>query len=460
MTPEITVIMIFLLASFVIAWSHRHNTLKQIILNDNKTGTVLLTITLVATYVGGGLTTGIIHFGYQGGVIGIIIGLSYSLAFLFLGWLSGTIKILGDKHGYVSFSDFIEQTHGSLSSRIVKVIYFVVFIIFLAAQFVAFATVLRILFGYPFIWTVAIGALFVVAYTAISGFRGVLLTDTLQLAVLAIILFFFILPTTLEGGLYKFSTLPDNYLDGMAMGPTFAVGSLLFAGLTLFVRIDAWQRILAARDAKTARRAFVWTGIIILPFFAGFTLIGMDAYAFNPNLTTDGEVIREIFNHYFTNKWALSFVALGFVAAIVSSADSLLNVLAVNTVRDWPRLRSSWNTLEESGWSDQNANRILKRNVRLFTLAIGLMGLVLALLVPNLILLIIGGTSGLLVFLPMTLGGLIIRQPQPIAGILSVVLGMVVLISLVWTMPTLAFVPALVVATATYLIVHIIKRAK
>ncbi|MCD4654898.1 hypothetical protein K8T06_13310, partial [bacterium] len=186
---------------------------------------------------------------------------------------------------------------------------------------------------------------------------------------------------------------------------------------------------------------------------------GMDAYILNPNLKTEGEILREIFNHYFASKWALSFVALSFVAAIVSSADSLLNVLAVNTARNFPMLKSSWTALEKSDWSDKDATRRLKRNIRLFTLLIGILGLLLAISVPNLILLIISGTSGLLVFLPMTIGGLIIQHPKPAAGTISVVSGMVVLFALVWFVPTLAFVPALITATAAYFLAHAKGRA-
>jgi solute:Na+ symporter, SSS family len=454
MMPAIIVTAVFLGLSFLVAVCHRRYTLQEVVLNNCSTGVPLLAMTLVATYVGGGLTTALIHFGYKGGVVGILIGISYSLAFIFLGGLSGVIKKMSVNHGFVSFADFIEHTHGLMCSRIVRVIYFFVFLVFLAAQFVALGMVLKVLYNTPFNLIVITSALVIIAYTALSGLRGVIFTDAFQLAILGLILFAFILPRTLDGGLLKFNSLPPGFLNGLEMGPVFALGTLLFSGLSLLVRIDAWQRILAARDAETARKGFVWAGIIILPFFVGYTLIGMDAYLIDPTLTTEDGVISSVFHHYFSNPWALALVSLSFLAAIVSSADSILNVLAVNMTRDWPSLKKYWAELKTDGQQSERTNKALLKAVRIFTLVIGLLGLALALLSPHIILLIVGGTSGMLVFLPVTLGGLILKQPKPSAGITSVLCGISSLLVLMWFIPTMAFVPALLFASIAYILTH------
>ena len=85
------------------------------------------------------------------------------------------------------------------------------------------------------------------------------------------------------------------------------------------------QRIIAARDEKTARRAFLLTGVPIeWPLFAiGSTLIGMIARMLLPDIT-DAELATPMVILELLPAGIAGIVIAAYVAAVMSTADSVL----------------------------------------------------------------------------------------------------------------------------------------
>ena len=85
------------------------------------------------------------------------------------------------------------------------------------------------------------------------------------------------------------------------------------------------QRIIAARDEKTARRSFLLTGVPIeWPLFAiGSTLIGMIARMLLPEIT-DPEMATPMIILELLPSGIAGIVIAAYVAAVMSSADSML----------------------------------------------------------------------------------------------------------------------------------------
>ena len=44
---------------------------------------------------------------------------------------------------------------------------------------------------------------------------------------------------------------------------------------SVLIRMDIWQRILAAKDERTAKRVSIFSGLGMLPFYIIFPLVGM-----------------------------------------------------------------------------------------------------------------------------------------------------------------------------------------
>ncbi len=451
---EQIVFVLFCLVFVGLAYHHRHSSLYEYTLDRQQTTLFRLVCTILASIIGGGFIIAIITLSFKGGMIGVLIGASYTIGFFLIGLISPTIKEQADRHGYVSFHDFITHTHGQFCSVLVQIVNLAVFFFFVAAQFVAFASILDAVYGGRFYVTLIVGSFLVVVYTAVSGLKGVFLTDIFQICVLGAIMFFVVAPAlwTSSDGLHQLGSLPPEYFSGLGMGPVFAIGALIVGGLTFLVRIDLWQRVFAAENAQTAKRAFFIAGVFIAPFFLLYTLLGMDAKVQYPDLK-EQQIVPALLHGYFSNRYILLAVVCAVVVAIISSTDSLLNVLAVNLVKDRKSYGKTWKKLANDGYADPAVDQFLKSRVRICTCILGAISLFVAIAFPDIVTLIIGATSGLLIILPTVLGGLLLTAPKPLAGQVSVVAGALVLITLFPMLPTMAFVPALIISSLAYVAV-------
>ncbi len=94
--------------------------------------------------------------------------------------------------------------------------------------------------------------------------------------------------------------------------------------------------MLAAADARTAKRASFWSGIGMLPFYIIFPLVGMSV-----RLMAGGELNPNDVTYHFLERhgtpFFLAFAVTGLLAALMSSGDSFLNIIAISAVRDFWR---------------------------------------------------------------------------------------------------------------------------
>ena len=95
---------------------------------------------------------------------------------------------------------------------------------------------------------------------------------------------------------------------------------------------------------------------------------------------------------------------VGLLAALMSSADSFLNVISISAIRDF------------AGWKKRYGGRELSagqqyRLIRLAALVLGLLALVLALLLPEIVNLMVVGIGTIAVFVPATLLALMHHHP-------------------------------------------------
>lgn len=161
-----------------------------------------------------------------------------------------------------------------------------------------------------------------------------------------------------------------------------------------FISIAAMQRIVAARDVKTAQRAFMFTGVPIeWPLFAiGSTLVGMFARMLMPELE-DPELATPLMILYLLPSGIAGIVIAAYVAAVMSSADScLIGPVSIFT-----------NDIYRKRIRPDASDRDLIRVARICTGVMGGLAIVIAYLIPNVLELILYaytfGAAGL--FFPM-----------------------------------------------------------
>lgn len=439
----------------------RHRDLDHYLVNNRKTGTALLVFTTLSTFVGGGTSVGLIAMGYESGFAALGIGIAYVLGFFIVARFAAHIRQLGEKREIYSYPQCLNKTFtqtGSpafrkLFSGMVTGVNVFIFFFLLAAQFVAMASVLKHVLGIEYLPAAILSCIIVIAYTAFAGLAGVIYTDMLQFFfILLMILFIFIPGIDAETeGLSLLRLLPKEMLNGMSYGWLFLVGLPLFIAPSVLVRMDIWQRILSARNEKAAVRMNYWSALGMLPFYVIFPLAGM---AMRLKLG-DGQLSEDMVYAFLernTGPFAMGFAIVGLMAALMSSADSFLNVASISAVRDF------------AGWKYRDAGRQMSSGrqmslIRLVSIVFGVMALLLALILPGIVNLMVVGIGTIAVFVPATLLALLHKHPalhrkEALVSIFSGFLVNVLLFVLGMTKPGIidpkvSFIPAMVVSFLT-----------
>ena len=191
-----------------------------------------------------------------------------------------------------------------------------------------------------------LAALFFVSYTVLGGLWAVAVTDLVQILVggagmaLACVL---VLQRTMEqGGLL--TLLKDRLSEGELTSTFTQLGGEGF-GFVLWLSVptvmytligqDFYQRLFAARDSKVARQGALIAGAALIPLSFVPVLIGMGAKGLGVSLG-DASGVSVLFDVILQMMPGLAggIVLAAFLAAIMSSADSLLAAAASHLVKD------------------------------------------------------------------------------------------------------------------------------
>lgn len=463
---------VYLLVVLVLAFRHiRNSEPETYLVNNRNTSLIPLIFTTLATFVGGGTSIGLIAMGYSSGFAAIGIGIAYVAGFILMMRYAGKIRDDGARDKIYSFPQFLISKYSSavgssklfrrLFSSVVNGVNIFIFFFLLSAQFVGMASLLKFGFGLGYQTAAIVSAVIVIVYTAIAGLSGVIYTDMIQFVVIVLLILFNFVPGIWQdtAAFTRLNELPANMLDGTFYGVSFLVGLLLFLSPSVLVRMDIWQRMLAAKNAQTARRASFWSGMGMLPFYIIFPLVGMSV-----RLVQGGDInpndAAYIFLHAHGTPFFLAFAVTGLLAALMSSGDSFLNIISISAVRDF------------QGWRNQPQTDVVKsqRLIRWATILFGGIALVLALLLPDIVDLMVVGIGTIVIFVPTTLMALHNKHPEKyaVSAMWSVLLGFVVnVIFFVWGVispaqfePKSSFIPAFIVALLTLWLGYQIQHRK
>jgi SSS family solute:Na+ symporter len=175
----------------------------------------------------------------------------------------------------------------------------------------------------------------VVVYTVMGGLQAVVATDIVQASFFILVFtcsFFF----ALRSDTYELSTLVSNGLDQTAFffdSEKFC-GWLLMPLLFMAIEQDMGQRCFAAKSGKTvslaaASAAILLLTICLIPIFFG--IIGKTS-----ELTVEngGSILMAVATKT-TNPIFAALIGSAIIAAIISTADSLINAISSNVIQDF-----------------------------------------------------------------------------------------------------------------------------
>lgn len=403
-------ITVFLLILIVLAVKHmRSGTLESYLVNNRNTGLTLLVFTTIATFVGGGTSIGLISMGYQAGFAATGVGLAYFLGFFLVAKFAPRIHEAGVRFNILSFPQYLNQSYGvgpnsgfsRWFSSVVAGVNIFIFFFLLSAQFVGMASLLKYAFALGYVTASVISSIIVIFYTAVAGLAGVIITDMIQFIVIVLMIIVIFIPGIWAdtNGLESLSQLPGEMLNGTMYGWAFLLGLPLFIAPSVLVRMDIWQRLLAARSAKVARSTALWSGFGMLPFYLLFPLVGMAMRVqYGDSLAPDDTAFLFLSRH--SSHGLLAFSVVGLMSALMSSGDSFLNIISISALNDI------------KGWSGREMTRqSFFRLLRIATVLFGLLALILALLVPDIVNLMVVGLGTISIFVPIALLALIDNKP-------------------------------------------------
>lgn len=246
----------------------------------------------------------------------------------------------------ITLPDFFENRFADhrhilkLASAIFTVIFF---LIYTSSQFAAGGKLFNTIFGMDYKTGLVLGALIILAYTALGGFNAVCWTDTIMGATMFFALL--IVPTVatismggiegLEMRLSELSTQAFTVLPTDEMG---RVNSMLLAsaigwGLGYFGQPHILSRFMAIKSADMIKKSRIIAMIWVIITLAAATAVGIIGKAYMPNLA-DGETVYMAMINTMFSPAISGFLLCAILAAIMSTASSQLLVSASSVSKD------------------------------------------------------------------------------------------------------------------------------
>ncbi len=306
-----------LVYSVVHALTHfRKVSYSQFLHNDQATGLRQTCASAVAGNVGAGTIVGIFSFGVRGDAVALYISVCYALGLVLTALLAGLVHRRCREEDAHSLIDFLAAWFGSDTRLAVWVAAGSIFFLHMAAQLLALGAILEQTLGVPLGAAILYAYAIVTLYLLSGGYYSVTRTDQVQFVCIfltAVLVLFFLDWETLLAAPQRFWT-PQHY------SPVFILGILLFLAPAAPISIDNWHRVIATRDAPTARKAFLLAAGLCLLVYVSFSLLGLTAPA---DAREPVGLMRSIFPALLS-----FFGLLALVMAVVSTMDSTILPLA------------------------------------------------------------------------------------------------------------------------------------
>jgi len=425
--------------------------LDDFLVNRRKTKLMLLVTSLVSSTAGAGFIFGTASGAYQSGVsIGITLTLAYVPGLILISYFAPKINKFGRKHNAYTISDFFAIAYSEKVRVIVAIMTLIAFFVYLALQFVAIASLIKIITGVDFEIGLFVSALATIAYVAISGIKSDFYTDFIQFWLMIIFLFILIIPIGFIslGGISSLQALPSSYFDPFAFGGIeFFIGGLILGIPLLLVSMDMWQRIYAAESEKTAKKVFQLGALILIPFAILPTILGMIGAVALPN--SDPNSIIFILMTNFLPIGLLGLGLAGILAVVMSTLDSMLMVGTATLTKDFYKTFIN-KTADET--------KMLKM-ARIFTVLFGFLGLITAFIYPDILQLGLVGTFILLILLPPLLAAFFWKRVNSTAAFWGILVGFIMLLIFLPSMPRTAFIPSIISDVILFVVLSYTTKA-
>ena len=381
---EITIIILYLAAIFGVGiYCNKFNkNVDDYLLAGRNLGVGLATGTLVATYFGGGYVIGVGSEAYNVGVSSYWSPVAGALGILAVCLV---LKRMEGMRVY-TVTEIVERRYNSSFLRLATTVLSLLALVgILASQVSSAGSVLASLGIGDMTTSAIIVTAFFVGFTAFGGLWAVTVTDFIQIIVASVGLISATLVVIFESGGWssivtkiEATNVPANYFNLLkGTEPSYVLWLILPMFIYTLIGQDVYQRLFAAKDTKTAFKAAVLSFICLLIICAFPVILGMAARGLEPNLANPVLAIPTVIRAMLPP--ALSgFTLAAIIAAIVSTADSILTAATSHVVNDIYVRYICRDDME-----DPAVQKKLLRMSKLMTVVVGVGSAIIALAIPS-----------------------------------------------------------------------------
>ncbi len=450
-------VVLYLALSFAVAlWARKkaesadssQGFLEDYFIGGRSMGGFVLAMTIIASYTSASSFVGGPGVAYRLGLSWVLLAMiQVPTTFLTLGVLGKRFAIMARRTNSVTITDYLRARYKSDAVVILCSIALVIFFMAaMLAQFIGGARLFQTVTGYPYIVGLVLFGISVVLYTAVGGFRAVVLTDAIQGIVMVIAVVVVLLAVINAGGGMErcISTLKD--IDPGLITPTgpknavpqpFTLSFWVLVGIGILGLPQTTQRCMGYKDSRAMHDAMIIGTLLIGFMILCAHLAGTLGRAVIPDLPAGDLAMPTLIVELLSPVWAGVFIA-GPLAAIMSTVDSMLLLVSAAIIKDL------YIHYRLNGDASRMSIVSLKKMSLITTVVIGLMVFVAAIEPPDLLVWInlfaFGGLEA--VFLCPIILGLYWKKGNSTGAISSIILGVATFITLTIAKPAMGeFMP-------------------
>ena len=349
MSTPVSVLAAYLAILFALAlWSRRETkSLSGFFLASKKLPFWVVAFSTNATGESGWLLLGLTGMGFAVGaqaywvVVGEVIGIALSWMLI-----SVRLKRLSDETDSITLPDVISARFNDdkhILRSIAVVIILTMVCAYVTAQMVASGKALSSFIGIDYTTAVVVGAVIIIAYTFVGGYKAVAYTDVVQgILMLAGLIVVPVVAIAAAGGwqsvtsnlaaqdssLLSMWSITDGGIPGWIALVSFMAIGLPFLGVPQLM-----VRFMSAKDEGELKKARMISVVVILLFDVGAVTAGMAGRALFPGLE-DAETIFPVLSSELFPPLITGVMMVVVLSAIMSTVDSLLLLASSAVVRD------------------------------------------------------------------------------------------------------------------------------
>ena len=337
-------------------------------------GAGLIATTLLAANIGAGSTVGAAGLGYRDGLSAWWWVGSAGIGSLILAFTVGPkIWRVAKENNLYTVGDYLEFRYSKTVRSLASALLWLGSLSILAGQLIAAAWLLNTVSGMSKPIGCFIAAAIVTTYFSLGGLHATVRVNIIQLAV-KLLGFAAAFGYLLKLGAYTSLSLKPGATDFFGNGASTALGYLAILTPSFIVSPGILQKVFGAQDEPAARRGVALNAIGLLLFAIIPAMLGMIAYSKFPNLANRELALPMLLTQALPT-WLGALLLAAIFAAEISAADAVLFMLTTSLSKDLYR-----------GVINQNADdRQLMKVARLTAIACGLIGALLAVLLPTVI---------------------------------------------------------------------------